>query len=1367
MFKDEMFRRSCNDSYIHEIWDRDLNWGGSRDLLNKVPDTEDHERYCDINYQGRQLYKKMDNDGRIWDNRVKDRSRDLYNERDYEDRRRDSGRGHKLINKRDCDDRRLDNGMNARGCHLGNERDYDERGWDSGMNGRRCELYSKKEYDERRWDGVISNGGCELYTEGNDDERRLVDGNNDWVFLRSENRQPDLMQDDLGLRRFTGRLGRRVCEEKFLRPKKKRRLQKKNAIHRIQLEKECSRRSGAHKHQHFPKTSSSGSFRGKEKEGFECLQTIIEDKKEREQSPMELAISFKSNSLVAKAILAPSSPAAKSGINSMDVNNRTVCNMSHSQPIESSNDVVKTSCLSCDLDILSESKGTSENGSLTASGANDLGENSLKDEPPKDMDLQGPGILGSDSKSDSYKHSVPTAKRKRHSLTTLSASSHVADNVIIGCSGHAESLVITNGQVDHVCPLGTDEVGDHAHETHLADEDSGCGESLSFNQHTDIVEKLEQNGASVLHTDESAIWSIGRYTSLGSDRVDDNSVHSLQDGTDDDIFGSSRLQEARIPEVEEDKYFSKVHESNFKSDSRLLQNPKCAIISDMGSADPNSDELFPDQVNMLQVQADGEEVRSSDDAVRDCLNVGLGISTSANVLSTDNKGIVSRVEVSFPDALSEKPFVDIDSLEGCPEAISNVKTCSSMDYSSEISRKRKARGAHMGFASSSTNVLVGTDRSISGEVARLLANDLVTDLEVGFLVEKESCKEVSCLGPTKIEHTTVEVDYDANGSYPGCKKTRRVASPISNFSSLLEDDKGAAEVTSDCSELVLSSNELAEWGAKQREATPSAFASPRRGMNDVERTVGLENFHVADLDKNLGDISKLDVEGDLALIENNLFVCADRNDTSALSSGEDLLASSSEMQSCPSSPEELLSYSDFSFSRNVACQSGNDVVFERVNTSYRKPVVADPSTFSLGKSLVKAVSDNSQTNANLSPSVPKDSSEVVKKLNYAHGKPTVPKSFPDQHPLKFSNSRRFHSTHATKSRTWCRADNSVTVTEPKPQPSLLHPSHGTKIAARTMPNSYIRKGNSLVRNPSPSAFASPCFRGSHSSVYRLTHTDNMKNGQASDKKPGDAKVPTLLRLDQVNTSELPKAPGKLLCNSGKSTVLPPRNGKASEGLEESIKSSAVPECQTDLVNNSGSQGTLEEGNLEKKILYVKRRSNQLVAASSSLDTSALVIDKTQASLSDTYYKSRKNQLVRASSEKHVKEGDTNVNLRRLVPQTILPRTTNRRVSGFAKSYRNSKFSFVWKLHDTQSSEKHKNSLVPRKVWPLLFPSKRATTLKSFMHALGTKPNSSSFPATRYTDNLCAFLIRPAPSRYYLHFLVYWGIKTNDEFVLFG
>ncbi|KAL3641212.1 hypothetical protein CASFOL_016180 [Castilleja foliolosa] len=354
------------------------------------------------------------------------------------------------------------------------------------------------------------------------------------------------------------------------------------------------------------------------------------------------------------------------------------------------------------------------------------------------------------------------------------------------------------------------------------------------------------------------------------------------------------------------------------------------------------------------------------------------------------------------------------------------------------------------------------------------------------------------------------------------------------------------------------------------------------------------------------------------------------------------------------------------------------------------------------KSLPKAASDNSQINAKISRSL-YGASEVLKKLNPVQGNQTMsknrlisgsPKVFPGHHPLYFGNSNKPQATNAVKSRTWHRTGNSsAAVTETKLPASPLSPqSHGIK-TSQTFRSSYVRKGNSLVRNPYPPAVKSG-FHNSSGFVYRANPgSGNLKTNQASDTHASSPHVTEL-----VNTSETP-------C-------------KAMDASEERIKSPVVvSQCRADSGNIATSQSTLEEGNSEKKIFYVKRRSNQLVASSNSDDMLVSGLDKRLASSSDGYYKSNKNQLVRALSENPVKKRDANGNSRLLVPHTILPRTCTKRPS---------KFSFVWKLHGIHSSEKEKASVRPQKVLPHVVPWKRTPYRRSFMHALGTKPNKSSF-----------------------------------------
>ncbi|KAL0314365.1 UNVERIFIED_CONTAM: hypothetical protein Sangu_2280900 [Sesamum angustifolium] len=299
-----------------------------------------------------------------------------------------------MYDKKD-DDRRWDIGSNDWARNSYKERNYDERRWDSSINDRSRELYIEADYDQRRWDNRTDDQARELYCEGDGEERRWNYGNSEEVLLRLEKRQR-CVEDDLNLDRFSGRLGRVVIGGDLIRSKKKRRMQKKNAL-RIKLGKACSRHGGGYKSQHFAKELSSGSFRGKRKQEFEWSQPRSEDKQEREQSPMELAISFKSNALVAKAILAPSCPGVNSDLNLRDADNGEAYNMSGS-PSEKTKDVVGTDILTCGSDLRYDSQGSSKElpdeaavsgrGNVTASDANGLGENALKN--GKDMNLWGP-----------------------------------------------------------------------------------------------------------------------------------------------------------------------------------------------------------------------------------------------------------------------------------------------------------------------------------------------------------------------------------------------------------------------------------------------------------------------------------------------------------------------------------------------------------------------------------------------------------------------------------------------------------------------------------------------------------------------------------------------------------------------------------------------------------------------------------------------------------------------------------------------------------------------------------------------------------------------------------------------------------------
>ncbi|KAK4340979.1 hypothetical protein RND71_039480 [Anisodus tanguticus] len=319
-------------------------------------------------------------------------------------------------------------------------------------------------------------------------------------------------------------------------------------------------------------------------------------------------------------------------------------------------------------------------------------------------------------------------------------------------------------------------------------------------------------------------------------------------------------------------------------------------------------------------------------------------------------------------------------------------------------------------------------------------------------------------------------------------------------------------------------------------------------------------------------------------------------------------------------------------------------------------------------------------------------------------------------PSSFITSRNVPISK--KPLTWHRTGNSSPSV---PQMNSLPPqSHLAKDIAKV--SSYIRKGNSLVRNPSPVGSLSKGYHAPSSSVYQLNSCDVNDLKRKSENRTEITDSPSCRGTPEVNApSERPKTPPQsepFSCITLKSTSLPvvdhPGNGSiatnsdplevtenilALKPSEHPSTSSALPECQIGLGGNSESRNTLDEGSSRKNIVYVKQRSNQLVAAS----------DKTQTS-SDGYYKRRKNQLIRASSNNHMKQ-------RVATTKSIVPFQ-----KGLAKTSKFSKFSLVWKLGDTQSSRKYGGTVEYEKLWPYLFPWKRASYRRSF---LSSSPSNSS------------------------------------------
>lgn len=273
------------------------------------------------------------------------------------------------------------------------------------------------------------------------------------------------------------------------------------------------------------------------------------------------------------------------------------------------------------------------------------------------------------------------------------------------------------------------------------------------------------------------------------------------------------------------------------------------------------------------------------------------------------------------------------------------------------------------------------------------------------------------------------------------------------------------------------------------------------------------------------------------------------------------------------------------------------------------------------------------------------------------------------------------SVHVSKSRTWHRTDNNNNPPTSLPRVNLsagiLPPKRPILERKKNFQNtSYIRKGNSLVRNPTPvSAIPqiSSTSLGSRptpvSSIPKISSTNplplsfgEMLKGTKPENRVDLTDQPINCKTELSNTPlqrhRLPSLPMDTKLGENISSPLSEplssgccenasdlrkftENNDAPASCEDVLKQYETPENQTGPSSNGESQAEGNDGNVSslnsKKIVYIKPKTNQLVATSSSCDIIASIDDKGQTACSDSYYKRRKNQLVRTTFENHVNQ----------------------------------------------------------------------------------------------------------------------------------
>ncbi|XP_043720736.1 uncharacterized protein LOC122668209 [Telopea speciosissima] len=254
------------------------------------------------------------------------------------------------------------------------------------------------------------------------------------------------------------------------------------------------------------------------------------------------------------------------------------------------------------------------------------------------------------------------------------------------------------------------------------------------------------------------------------------------------------------------------------------------------------------------------------------------------------------------------------------------------------------------------------------------------------------------------------------------------------------------------------------------------------------------------------------------------------------------------------------------------------------------------------------------------------------------------------------------SAHITNSRTWRRTDDPSAPLAGKRSWSSTSSSlmQSPKKFGKVQSTSYSFRGNSLVRKGAPNSGLPQNSPSLSTTVYWLSTVgkDETNNTTALECKGNNSYSLSCSRAGGANPFESPKTlalphSSKLQNSTTKSSqdyITHTSNDPLSKGgletspdptnvteKEDASKHPKTSKKQASLSNNLGIQGILSDSSSQsskmKGVVYVKHKSNQLVAASNPgiFYPSINVPDKTQALSSsvssDCNYKRSKNQLI--------------------------------------------------------------------------------------------------------------------------------------------
>ncbi|XP_077249751.1 uncharacterized protein LOC143889430 isoform X2 [Tasmannia lanceolata] len=427
------------------------------------------------------------------------------------------------------------------------------------------------------------------------------------------------------------------------------------------------------------------------------------------------------------------------------------------------------------------------------------------------------------------------------------------------------------------------------------------------------------------------------------------------------------------------------------------------------------------------------------------------------------------------------------------------------------------------------------------------------------------------------------------------------------------------------------------------------------------------------------------------------------------------------------------------------------IPFNTIDSSVSEPEVSEKSVQRIINGLVipeKTLPLTSQKTRQSTTNPILNGGDLVRRTHQSSG---IPRSFPRRASFTSGSSKEMTSTHTTRARTWRRTDAS----SPSPSASPIHESllssgalkrQSPKKFGKLQNASYIRRGNSLVRKSSH--VLGPLVNQSNP-----ISGNGIKNSIGTESKVDSVDCLPCSNAGGVNPFfERPKTPPLPL-----TAKLPNSTVDSSNSLSEPLSPHAISgpikltkgEDAPVFINASENleiQSVLDDRNSKssetKIMIYVKRKSNQLVAAhrSETHDPSVPTTDKTQPlpviASRNGYYKRKRNQLIRSisSSRNQFKQavtnpyGNSNSEGQRALKISSLKFSRSLHSGRLDKVLE--KGSWVWTLDGTQSKKEGRTSLQRRNVLPYLFPWKRATYRRHFMSNVASVSNKSSLSLIR-------------------------------------